>query len=294
MSSGDKEPAHEKASIKRYALSAVSSSAIATLLVHPLDVVKTRLQVQDKVRRDHSRPHYSGFSHALVSIRRTEGFRGLYAGLTPSLLGNSVAWGSYFAFYRMFQTEQSFSSRDQMKAATIAGALTQLITNPIWVVKNRLQLQLRNGDASNYKSTLDAFSVIFREEGIRGLYAGFGLSLVNNIHGVVQLVTFEKLRRKLIDFNGSAHLGFIPAFTVAALSKVVATLVTYPITTVRTRVQERPGHGLRYKGTWDAISSMMRSEGISCFYRGAVVATFRVLPHSAITFALMEQFLYKF
>jgi len=278
----------------RHSFAAVVSSTIATVLVHPLDVVKTRLQVQDKMK-----PTYTGFSDALSQVAKKEGVKGLYAGITPSLIGNSVAWGLYFGCYRLFQLEKNtFSSFDQTRAATAAGIVTQLLTNPIWVVKNRMQLQQRNSVNSdqNYKSTFDAIKVISREEGFKGFYAGLGLSLLSNIHGVIQLVTYERIRHFVIALNpgdDNQSLGFFPALSIAAVSKVISQFVTYPITTVRARIQQRPGHGLRYTSTSDAVTSMWKHEGIAGFYRGAFVATLRVLPHSTITFALMEKILYS-
>jgi len=276
----------------KHGFAAVVSSAIATTLLQPLDVLKTRMQVQDK-----DRVLYRGFIASIKHIAKHEGYRGLYAGLTPSLLGNTVAWGLYFGGYRLF-LKDSVSSIDQTKAAALSGVLTQTITNPIWVIKSRMQLQQRNAARADlhYKSTFDAVKVILKEEGFRGFYAGFPLSLLNNIHGVVQLVTYERIRLFMLrldpDKTDTSKLGFFSALLAAALSKVAAQFATYPIQTVRTRIQQRPGHGLQHKSTIDAITSMWRKEGIISFYRGSLVATIRVIPHSAIIFALMEQIMH--
>lgn len=286
------EKDRNKVSPQRHAFAAVVSSIIATTLLQPLDVLKTRLQVQEKERVVYN----EGLYRSLRQIVRNEGFRGLYAGLTPSLIGNPLAWGLYFGGYRLFMKDPT-SALDQTKAAALSGVITQTLTNPIWVIKSRMELQQRNAphSSSNYKNTFDAARVIYREEGARGFYAGFTLSLFNNIHGVVQLVTYERLRLlmfKLNNDNESKKLGFVPALMTAALSKVIAQLVTYPIQTVRTRVQQRPGHGLQHKSAVKAIMSMWRKDGPAAFYRGSLVATVRVIPHSAIIFALMEQLLY--
>jgi len=66
------------------------------LELHPLDVVKTRLQVQDGAG---TLPAYKGTRDALHRIFREEGWRSLYSGLTPALIGSGAAWGIYFFSY---------------------------------------------------------------------------------------------------------------------------------------------------------------------------------------------------
>ena len=78
-----------------------------------------------------------------------EGVRGLYAGLSPALIGSTVSWGIYFQVYdnakeryrRSLRLETaSLPSHLHLASAAEAGAVVSLITNPIWVVKTRLAL----------------------------------------------------------------------------------------------------------------------------------------------------------
>jgi solute carrier family 25 folate transporter 32 len=62
-----------------------------------------------------------------------------------------------------------------MLAASEAGILTLLMTNPIWVVKTRLCLQYDNkidvNSNKNYRGMVDGLMKIYRTEGFRGLYS---------------------------------------------------------------------------------------------------------------------------
>ena len=43
-----------------------------------------------------SRPSYNGLRHALHSIFKQEGVKGLYKGVAPNVAGAGTAWGFYF------------------------------------------------------------------------------------------------------------------------------------------------------------------------------------------------------
>ena len=64
-------------------LSAVPAAAITDLTVNPLWMVKTRLQTQG-IRGEHK---YRGIVHATSLIVKEEGFRALWAGVVPQLIG---------------------------------------------------------------------------------------------------------------------------------------------------------------------------------------------------------------
>lgn len=95
-----------------------------------------------------------------------------------------------------------------MAAAAGAGAATMLITNPLWVVKTRLQTQnmgIRMGNGRNpamYKGMADALIRIAREEGLSGLYSGLGPSLLGVLHVVIQFPLYEDLKRRLATRHG--------------------------------------------------------------------------------------------
>ena len=69
-----------------------TAGVVSTLAVHPFDVVKTRLQVNQSAKAQ-----VGGSIRIFRDILRNEGlWTGAYRGLTPNLVGNSVSWGLYF------------------------------------------------------------------------------------------------------------------------------------------------------------------------------------------------------
>jgi solute carrier family 25 folate transporter 32 len=118
------------------------AGATSTAVLQPIDVIKVRYQVWNRA--------YPSLVGAFTSIIREEGIRALYKGLTPAMLGSSVSWGLYLHLYENAKAfigskRHSDGSRlsywENMLAATSAGCTVVLITNPIWMIKTRMQLQ---------------------------------------------------------------------------------------------------------------------------------------------------------
>jgi len=257
----------------RDASAGAAAGMVSVLALHPLDVIKTRLQVQDGINRRAA--VYRGTVHAFRTVAVQEGARGFYAGVVPAMVGSTVAWGVYFHCYNNAKTRyreaygmEYLPSHLHLASAAEAGLVVSLATNPIWVVKTRLQLQRANVNVKGtktgshitpYRGFTHALSSIFKHEGIAGLYKGITPSLFLISHGALQFATYEKLKRwrsveifSSEDANGDANTTLSThttstitppsAFECALLgiaSKLFASTVTYPSQVVRSRMQQR-------------------------------------------------------
>ncbi|CAM6127948.1 unnamed protein product [Calypogeia fissa] len=274
------------------------------VVLHPLDIVRTRFQVSDG--RNSRIPNYRSTAHALATITKTEGIRGLYAGLFPSVLGSSISWGLYFFFYGNAKARyERVVKRDlgplhHLLAAAEAGSLVCVITNPLWLVKTRLQLQPpAHGARKPYAGLSDALRSIVKEEGWRGLYKGLGPSLVLVSHGALQFMAYEegkkmalalRSRRRAESSNEEVSLASADYALLGAGSKLFAGLLTYPYQVIRARIQQRPNvHGVaNYTGGWQAFKTTLRYEGVPGLYRGIVPNLLRTVPSSSLTFLVYE------
>ncbi|EFN53971.1 hypothetical protein CHLNCDRAFT_25287 [Chlorella variabilis] len=277
---------------RRHALAGATAGLCTQLALHPLDVVKTRLQVQDGAGL---LPAYRGTVDALRQIVRQEGWKALYSGLTPALAGSGMAWGIYFfAYNRAKQRYQRAAGQARLSpgkhliSAAEAGVLVCFLTNPVWVVKTRLQLQRRTACAVEYRGFLHAFVQIARCEGLPGLYKGLLPSLLLVSHGAIQFAVYEELKSAAQGFAGGGAGQQKPARQLSppeitacgALSKLAASVTTYPSQARRggaparlTPAGSRRGHA---------------REGPGGFYKGLVPNVVRVMPQSAITFLVYE------
>jgi solute carrier family 25 folate transporter 32 len=273
--------------------------------LHPLDIVRTRFQVHDGLRA--AVPSYRHTFHALFTIGRVEGLRGLYAGLVPAVFGSSLSWSLYFFLYsnikernrRQFHRDALGPSLHLLSAAE-AGSIVAVLTNPVWVVKTRLQLQSPgHGARPPYLGFSDACKRILREEGLRGLYKGLGPGLLLVSHGALQFMAYEEGRKFLISHRVRAATGHPDGeqlvtsqdfALLGASSKLFAVMATYPYQVIRSQLQQRPSVDVvsRYVNTWHTFQSIMRYEGFRGLYKGIVPNLLRVVPSSSLTFLVYE------
>lgn len=292
-------------------IAGVSGGLVSTLALYPLDLVKVRMQVDE--RSDGRR---ASATSRLRRALRAEGVRGLYRGLGPALVGSGVSWGGYFWLYESIRTamvrrspsERSTTAAENFGAACAAGAALVGLTNPVWLIKTRMQTQSHakdTGGAERYRGTLHAARVIVRDEGVLALYKGTVPALLLTSHGGVQFVVYEALKKEFGDFkrargggNGWGSGGVWERLrdstgylTMGAVSKIVASTTTYPLQVIKSRIQRRyddVDKSREYRGVWDAVKRIWRHEGVHGFFKGCLPNAIRVAPSAAVTFLVYE------
>jgi len=250
--------------------------------------------------------HHDGLASScaggLSRILRDEGVRGLYRGLTPTLFALLPNWAVYFTTYERLKVaiasrvrpEWATSPGVHMAAAAGAGAATMLITNPLWVVKTRLQTQtmgIKMGVGRNptaYKGTADALIRIAREEGISGLYSGLGPSILGVMHVVIQFPLYESLKQQLAARRSDTtdRLDMWELIVASATSKMVASTATYPHEVVRSRMHVS-GTGA-FNGLSRMCQQILKEDGVRGFYHGCLTNLLRTTPAAAVTFTSFE------
>lgn len=274
----------------------VSGGVMATLVLHPLDLVKIRFQVHEGTVAT-TRPQYRGVLDAFRQIVRQDGVSGVYRGVVPNIWGAGVSWGFYFLFYNSIKTwmqdgnpQVNLGPAKHMLAASEAGLLTLILSNPIWVVKTRMCLQYdaQSSAQTTYKGMIDSLVKIYKLEGVGGLYRGFLPGVFGISHGAVQFMVYEEMKNRYNihrDRPVDYRLKSMEYIFFAAVSKIIAASTTYPYQVVRSRLQDQHRH---YAGNMDVIRQVYRYEGWRGFFKGLWPSLLRVTPACCITFVVYE------
>ncbi|CUS21951.1 LAQU0S04e04588g1_1 [Lachancea quebecensis] len=289
------------------ALSGAMAGFLAGITVCPLDVAKTRLQAQGL--RSGLPNYYNGIAGTLKTIVRDEGVRGLYKGLVPIIMGYFPTWMIYFSVYESSkkiypQVFPSFEFLSHSASALTAGAISTMLTNPVWVVKTRLMLQTHvNENSTQYKGTFDAFHKIYTTEGMKTFYSGLLPSLFGLFHVAIHFPIYEKLKVWLhcypsITASDDHNLNLVRLIMASSASKMVASALTYPHEILRTRMQIRaPPRSIsaaQQKASSHSLIRLVRqtyrTEGLRGFYSGFTANLVRTVPASAITLVSFEYF----
>lgn len=262
------------------AVAGAVGAVFANALVYPLDIVKTRLQVQVKRKPDDTKPlttdleHYDGTVHAIQSIVRDEGISGLYSGMAGSLLGVASQNFAYFYWYSvvrsLYTARVPAGSKPgvaiELSLGAVAGALAQLFTIPIAVVTTRQQTQPR-GEKKTMLET--AKEVINSEDGWTGLWRGMKASLVLVINPSITYGAYQRFKDVL--YPGRVNLRPHEAFILGALSKALATIATQPLIVAKVGLQSRPPparQGKPFKTFVEVMRYIVDNEGPAALFKG--------------------------
>ncbi|KAI8085000.1 flavin-adenine dinucleotide transporter [Halteromyces radiatus] len=284
------------------ALAGFGAGLISTTILHPLDVIKIRFQV-DAAKHSTKRPLIGGTIKSFRDIIQHEGvFRGLYRGVSPSVAGATASWGFYFWWYSLIKKQMKKDDQGKLAAwqhllaSAEAGAITAIMTNPLWVIKTRMCTTTRY-TADAYTGLWNGLNRLAKEEGIRGLYRGMVPALFGVSHGAIQFMAYEEMKKWRNDLRQAqgdipkdelnAKLSTMEYLIMAVSSKTTAAVVTYPYQVLRSRLQNRETKD-EYRGVMDCIKKIKSAEGYVGFYKGLAPSIIRVLPGTCITFLVYE------
>jgi len=288
----------------------VGSGALSSVFCAPLDLLRTRLQVWSELKMPSAT-----LRTAFVDIYKTEGWTGYFRGLGASLLTVPAFWGVYFPLYDDLKRRWSSVSPTtnpsvvHCGSAVLAGGVSDLICNPMFVVRTRLQTEalhhiVEHTTQREPSGIIRTIKSLYKEGGYPIFWRGMTANLMGLSHVAVQFPVYEYLKtflvqqrtqrqfRQYVNTNDEDYMDsfFEPTalelFMASGMSKMCASLLSYPHEVIRSRMMDARGaSGTTLMAT---ISRVYAQDGMMGFYSGLPVALIRVIPNCCITFMTYE------
>ncbi|KAJ1338520.1 solute carrier family 25 (mitochondrial dicarboxylate transporter) member 10 [Microdochium nivale] len=261
-----------------------SASSMAACVTHPLDLVKVRLQLRSP---DAPKNMTGTFLH----IVRTDGVRGLYRGLTASLLRqmtySTVRFGVYEELKRQVVPEgQKPGLPLLIGLSAFSGVLGGISGNAADVTNVRMQQDsaLPGSQQRGYRNGLHGMFRMYRDEGLRSWFRGVGAnSMRAALMNASQLASYDTFKVMLMTHTGLGDTT-TTHFASSLLAGFVATTICSPVDVIKSRVMSASGK----QGIASLLSEIYAKEGIRWMFKGWVPAFLRLGPQTICTFLFLE------
>lgn len=238
----------------------------------------------------------------------------LYEGVAPVI---TTIFSSQFIFFYMnayvkrllkssMNRRQDNQSTDNpiisLLSSCIAGIGNVLLTNPLWV----LNMAIITGDTKT-NSLFKEFWTTVDEKGWKHMWSGTWASILLVSNPVIQFFCYEQFKQSRIKskmndqklMNGGVFynkrgviqhqaLDAIEAFTLGAMAKGIATLITYPLQLAQTVLRLKDNG---YRGTLDCLLKLLKRGGLKEWYTGIRAKLLQTVLTSAFMFLTYEQIL---
>lgn len=294
--------------VTKFVLSACAA-AVAEIVTFPLDLTKTRLQIQGEAALSghgdggSRRRSYRGMIRTAAGIVQEEGPLKLWQGITPAIYRHIVYSGVRMLSYEQLRESRlgrnedgSFPLWKSGLGAMVAGAIGQFFASPTDLVKVQMQMEGRRrveGKPPRVQGAYHAFVKIISEGGVRGLWAGWvpnvqRAALVN----LGDLATYDSVKHVLL--QNTALQDNIKCHGLSSIcSGLVAAAMGTPADVIKTRIMNQPrdsyGRGLLYKSSLDCLVQSVRGEGFWSLYKGFLPTWMRMAPWSITFWLTFEQ-----
>ncbi|CAH1436880.1 unnamed protein product [Lactuca virosa] len=283
------------------ATSGAIGAVLSTTILYPLDTCKAKYQAEV---RSHGRQKYKKLSDVLLEAVSSGRVLSLYQGLGTKNLQSFIAQFVYFYGYsyfkRLYQIKyntKSIGTKANLILAAAAGACTAIITQPLDTASSRMQ-------TSAFGRSKGLWAMLTEGSWIEA-FDGLGISLLLTSNPAIQYTVFDQLKQKLLDEklkksgNGSSpeSLSAFSAFLLGAISKSIATVLTYPAIRCKVMIQaadssdeETKEKEKKPKKTiLSVLDAIWKREGVPGFFKGLQAQILKTVLSSALLLMIKEK-----
>ncbi|KAL2119524.1 hypothetical protein VTJ04DRAFT_6485 [Mycothermus thermophilus] len=268
------------------------AGAFGAFMVYPIDLVKTRMQNQRGA--DPGQRLYTNSIDCFKKVVRNEGFLGLYSGVGPQLVGVAPEKAIKLTvndLVRGWLTDKNGNIwwGSEVIAGGAAGGCQVVFTNPLEIVKIRLQVQGEVAKSVEGAPKRSAMWIV-RNLGLVGLYKGASACLLRDVpFSAIYFPTYNHLKKDVFGESPTHKLGVLQLLVSGAIAGMPAAYLTTPCDVIKTRLQVEARKGdTTYTGLRHCAKTIWKEEGFRAFFKGGPARIFRSSPQFGFTLAAYE------
>lgn len=224
----------------------ILAGSLATIICNPFDIIRVNVQTKGGTSLD-----------SISYIYKKSGIKGFYRGIGIGLITIPTFWSFYFPVYEYFKNDLSIPV-----AAYLAGNFASTITSPLWYIKQKMQTY----------SDLNVIKEIKRLN-VFQFYTGLTTTYVINSNFIIQIPIYEYIKTNIDKTT-------VNIFLTTSLSKIIASMITYPLENIRVLSRHHPTLHL-----YDIIKIIHVNKS---YYRGITNYLVRSIPYHAVIFCTYE------
>lgn len=255
-----------------------AAAVVSKTAAAPIERIKLLVQNQDEMlKTGRLETPYKGVVDCFRRVISEEGIGPLWRGNLANCLRYFPTQALNFAFKDKIKAKFKVSKQDpwgtkfgkNIASGGIAGAMSLMFVYSLDYARTRLandNKSAKKGGERQFSGLIDVYKKTMASDGIGGLYRGFCISCVGIIvYRGCYFGFYDTLKPMLLGDDAGLLISFCLGYAVT----VSAGLVSYPIDTIRRRMMMTSGEAVKYSGSMDCASQILKNEGITSLFKGA-------------------------
>lgn len=261
-----------------------TSAVITVSFIHPIDVVKTRIQVSSE---------YSalGMGGTVKKVMSDEGFTALWKGVNAAWLREASYTSLRLGLYE--PTKILFGANDagapfykKFLAGSAAGAIGSLAGNPFDVLKTKMM----TASGKEVPSITKTAGELMANQGIGGFYRGIDSNIARAmVLNGTKMACYDQTKEIVAATTGLSKKALPTQFLSAVAAGFFMTCTVSPFDMVRTRLMNQPADARIYNNALDCAMKIATQEGPLTFWRGFMPIWSRFAPTTTLQLVIFEQ-----
>jgi len=262
-----------------------TAAVITVTFIHPIDVVKTRIQISSEYGA-------LGMGGTVKKVVGQEGVTALWKGVNAAWLREASYTSLRLGLYEPCKVAFGCTSPEtttfvkKFLAGSAAGALGSLAGNPFDVLKTKMMASEAKGTPSIIGTGKD----LLKNQGIAGFYRGIDSNIARAmVLNGTKMACYDQMKGYTVQLTGLPKSHLLVQFLSAVSAGFFMTCTVSPFDMVRTRLMNQPADAKIYSNAFYCFSQIIKNEGPTTLWRGFIPIWSRFAPTTTIQLVIFEQ-----